>query len=212
MLTLEQMFEMQKDLDAKIVREKGLEGKDLIPNTVLALQVELGELANEWRGFKHWSGRQEPKHGYDALIDCDACDGKGFWLSGARVRCSECNETGKVLNPLLEEYVDCLHFFLSLGRQIGLTAEDMTAWDMEAEGEATVLFTEILWHISFVQIVHLMEKKPKDIDSFRKEQFRHALFLFYAIGDQRFDFTFEQIAEAYAKKNAVNHDRQANGY
>jgi len=224
-LTLEQMFEMQAELDAKIIKEKGLEGKDLIPNTVLALQVELGELANEWRGFKHWSEDQQPRFAVETY--CETCDGSGdqnwpasreYLLEGQGSEpyeeCEECKGTGKAApqNRVLEEYVDCLHFFLSLGRQIGLTADGMTVWDMEAEGETTVLFTEILWHISFVQIAHLMEKKPKDIDSFRKEQFRHALFLFYAIGDQRFDFTFEQIAEAYAKKNAVNHERQANGY
>src|SRR5690625_605848 len=52
---------MQKALDARIIKEKGLEGQDLLPNSILELQVEIGELANEWRGFKHLSHRQTPK-------------------------------------------------------------------------------------------------------------------------------------------------------
>ncbi|MNJ65253.1 dUTPase [compost metagenome] len=42
--------------------------------------------------------------------------------------------------------------------------------------------------------------------------FRNAWFVFMAVGMIGFEFTWEQIAEAYAAKNAVNHERQASGY
>src|SRR5690625_3998787 len=98
-LNLERLFELQKELDDRIVKEKGLEGKDLLPQKILALQVELGELANEWRGFKFWSEDQEPRyetieayiHGYD---------GPG---QNTRASIQEYQRS-----PLLEEYVDCL--------------------------------------------------------------------------------------------------------
>lgn len=48
-MNLEKMFEMQKALDERIIKEKELEGQDLPPNLILALQVELVECANEWR-------------------------------------------------------------------------------------------------------------------------------------------------------------------
>lgn len=51
-INLSRLFQMQKVLDARIGKEHGLEGKDLLPKKILALQVELGELANKWRGFK----------------------------------------------------------------------------------------------------------------------------------------------------------------
>ncbi|WP_212939559.1 dUTP diphosphatase [Paenibacillus antibioticophila] len=38
------------------------------------------------------------------------------------------------------------------------------------------------------------------------------MFIFYALGEQRLGIDLEQISEAYAAKNAVNHERQANGY
>ncbi|MBE2947115.1 dUTPase, partial [Anoxybacillus flavithermus] len=45
-MDLSKLFEMQRELDERIVREKGLDGQNLLPNKVLALQVELAELAN----------------------------------------------------------------------------------------------------------------------------------------------------------------------
>ncbi|WP_374706028.1 dUTP diphosphatase, partial [Paenibacillus antibioticophila] len=111
-LTLEQMYEMQKALDARIIKDKGLEGTDLLTNTVLALQVEIGELANEWRGFKHWSNDREPRTAVHSLVKLSELDDQqadGTWLH----------------NALLEEYVDCLHFFLSIARQLGLPPSDL---------------------------------------------------------------------------------------
>ena len=48
-------FKAQKKLDDHIIQEKGLQGQDLLDKKILALQVELGELCQEWRGFKFWS-------------------------------------------------------------------------------------------------------------------------------------------------------------
>ncbi|MGM0971070.1 MAG: dUTP diphosphatase [Bacillota bacterium] len=60
-MNLQKMFEMQAELDRRIIKEKGLEGQDLLPGLILALQVELAECANEWRGFKFWSNDQQPR-------------------------------------------------------------------------------------------------------------------------------------------------------
>lgn len=211
-LTLEKLFEMQKILDTRIIEQKGLQGVDLLPNTVLALQVEIAELANEWRGFKHWSDRQEPKFGYAAEIECITCHGKGFYYIGERVKCLSCNETGKVFNPLLEEYVDCLHFFLSIARQLNYSADDLYCWEDSVEGETTLLFSELLHNVGLILADQLLSREITDVSLFRKDHFRSALFIFYGLGEQRFGFDFEEIAGAYVSKNRTNHDRQANGY
>jgi dimeric dUTPase (all-alpha-NTP-PPase superfamily) len=54
-MNLNNLFQIQKELNQKIVDRHDLHGDDLLPNLILALQVELGELANETRCFKHWS-------------------------------------------------------------------------------------------------------------------------------------------------------------
>lgn len=51
------LFEMQAELDKKIVGGKGLEGQDLFTNKVEALLCEIQETANETRCFKHWSNK-----------------------------------------------------------------------------------------------------------------------------------------------------------
>ncbi|MEK4473317.1 dUTP diphosphatase [Paenibacillus sp. FSL R7-0048] len=195
-LTLEQMFEMQKVLDARIIKEKGLEGVDLLPNTILALQVEIGELANEWRGFKHWSKNQKPR---TRAVRSLGVDDIGV-------------ERGEAYNPLLEEYVDCLHFFLSIARQLKLPADDLYVWEDVVEAETAILFTDLLHNVGLILGDKLLATPPNDNAKFQREHFRSALFAFYSLGEQRLGFTFEQIAEAYAAKNKVNHDRQSNGY
>lgn len=103
-MELKELFEMQKKLDEHIIEEKGLEGQDLLPKKILALQVELGELANEWRGFKFWSEDQESNEWQRCkvcsdqpgnleiaikeevlTIECPVCQGYGEVYKGNRL-------------------------------------------------------------------------------------------------------------------------------
>lgn len=56
-MNLQKLFDTQKVLRDRI----GYEGEDRFEKLILALLVEIGECANEWRGFKFWSknGSQE---------------------------------------------------------------------------------------------------------------------------------------------------------
>lgn len=62
-LYIQGLLKKQAVLDAFIIKKQGLEGQDLFPNTVLALLVELGEMTNDWQGFKHWKVDTTPKPG-----------------------------------------------------------------------------------------------------------------------------------------------------
>ena len=81
-MNVKKLCEMQMVLDERIIKEHQLEGKDLEENKILALLVEISELANETRCFKHWSTKGPSEE-----------------------------------SVLLEEYVDSLHFFLSIANQ-----------------------------------------------------------------------------------------------
>ena len=130
-MNLSKLFEMQRKLDERIIEEKGLQGQNLLDKKILALQVELGELANEWRGFKFWSNDQEAR--IQVKIPCRNCGGHGegyfagYKWTGQKEKCIVCNGTGiiGVKNPLLEEYVDGLHFLLSIGldENVGILEE-----------------------------------------------------------------------------------------
>jgi dimeric dUTPase (all-alpha-NTP-PPase superfamily) len=58
MLDLQKLLDMQKELDKTILDNAEIEEYPL-DNIKLALLVELGELANEWKGFKHWKKHKE---------------------------------------------------------------------------------------------------------------------------------------------------------
>jgi dimeric dUTPase (all-alpha-NTP-PPase superfamily) len=54
-LELSKLFKMQKVLRERIIEQHDLCEQELLPNLICALNVEIGELANETRCFKHWS-------------------------------------------------------------------------------------------------------------------------------------------------------------
>lgn len=207
-MNLSKLFEMQRKLDERIVREKGLEGQNLLDKKILALQVELGELANEWRGFKFWSNDQKPRK--ELWKDCNFCGGRGF-VSPAnypyghqKITCIECRGKSQFkTNPLLEEYVDCLHFILSIAIELGYTVDDLYVWDDELIGKTEGIFLELMYWVVLI--------KSKD-ERKRKDAFRTVCYIFFNMAEQRLGFTWDEIEQAYREKNAENHRRQAEGY
>lgn len=98
-MNLNKLFQLQKGLDEQIVQAKGLEGKNLLQEKLLALAVEVGELANETRHFKFWSTDQRPR------------------TKDVRVP-TMMEEDKEYFNPQLEELVDGWHFILTIGLDI----------------------------------------------------------------------------------------------
>ncbi len=157
-----ELYEIQKQLDERISMEHGLKGRDLTPFKILALQVELGELANETRCFKFWSNKgPSPKE------------------------------------TILEEYVDCLHFILSLGLDHGLTSINIK--EINNTSSLTNEFQNVFTHIITFQ-------NEPTMDNY-ENIFNHFLLL-----GRKLDFTNEEIFESYLQKNKINHQRQDEGY
>jgi dimeric dUTPase (all-alpha-NTP-PPase superfamily) len=244
-MNLSKLFEMQRELDERIVKKHGLEGQDLLRNTMLALQVELGKLANEWKGFKHWSRRQSPSV---ELEECDYC-GEDVdytrpspFMADTASMCRSCwnstkeeyknshgefipefedypNFKKKIPTKVLEEYVDCLHFFLSYAIQKGweesMYLYEDAIWEVEEKGLDDGVGGAILEIKYFLSKSH-MEKHPKDkkIADMNMDEFffRSAWFVFICTGLVGFKFTLDQIEQAYMEKNMVNHERQDQGY
>lgn len=159
---------MQQVLDDRI----NYEGTDKEEKKILALIVELGECANEWRGFKFWSKDQTPRTGIP-----------GFYNS-----------------PLLEEYVDCLHFILSIGNELH-HYDDKTNIDFEKEDR------DITWHFHSLINVYSDLWNYGEID----EPYGQIIKRFLDLGEL-LGFTYQEIEQAYLNKNEVNHARQENGY
>jgi dimeric dUTPase (all-alpha-NTP-PPase superfamily) len=223
-MDLEKMLSMQKELNEKIIKEKGLEGEDLFPNTVLALQVELAEFANKGRWFKHWSNDRAPREFVPNHNDiCEICNGQGMLNSHLDLKdperkfCNDCDGCGvHFYNPLLEEFVDGVHFFLSIAIQRGwenalwIYAEQLDPDDFD--GDLTSWYLEMIYFLNKAY----MEKDPKnaEISGFQSNEyyFRIAWMEYLNLGINGFSFTPEQIEKAYMNKNAINHKRQKDGY
>lgn len=201
-----------------------LRGQNNLDWKLLALQVELGECANEWRGFKKWSKDQEPRTCVSIDV-CRNCGGTGNAFGvpeEAGIGCWDCNGTGEITkNPLLEEYVDCLHFILSIG------LEDFTyiQFGDEFKGpvrlELTNDFGAIKYHSITTQFLYLSKQISNLADCILEcemtyasetfEQYKQTWQIFVGLGEM-LGFTWEQVEEAYYAKNKVNHARQESGY
>jgi dimeric dUTPase (all-alpha-NTP-PPase superfamily) len=209
-MNLKPLFDMQHILDQRIMdKHPELKGQDNIEWKVLALQVELGECANEWRGFKKWSNDQEPRT--FKREKCPYCAEQGISVySPPRFEqhwCETCaGYTVIDKNPLLEEYVDCLHFVLSIGLELAeewVVEENYEvyrcvkdAWNVENTIEQFLVVNKELAYFSIdYDVIHYVELVSQ----------------FLGLGEM-LGFTWEQTEQAYFKKNEVNHKRQDSGY
>ena len=161
-MNLDELFKLQIELDKKIVEQHSLQDKSLVSEKILALQVEMGELANETRCFKYWSVKKPSEK-----------------------------------SVILEEYVDCIHFLLSIGIEFNFT--DILVDGILSDAKLTDQFINI-----YIDLNDFIICSSRDHYSTLFEDF---LSLGTSIG-----FSQEDIFEHYHKKNNINHERQASGY
>ncbi|MGE7880358.1 dUTP diphosphatase [Peribacillus muralis] len=189
-MNLNKLFETQKVLRDRINYNE----PDRFDKLILALLVEIGECANEWRGFKFWSTDQEPRT--EELIECEGCGGSGRNHSGY---CGSCHG-GYVgyKNPLLEEFVDGLHFILELGIELDFENED---WVYVPWKNETITEQFMSLHLTAGEMY--CDKHNGCVPD---------LISYYIGLGEMLGFTWEQIEQAYFEKNKINHQRQSEGY
>ena len=210
-MNLVKLFEMQRQLDAHIEKEHPRqEGEDRLAKKILALQVEIGELANCWRGFKFWSNDQTPRVIAERGV-CVHCAGTGNTFFDDDEEewedCQYCKGEGEeIYNPLLEEYVDCLHFILSIGLELGMPHQLLLGNAQENE-TLDDDFIALYGEVHTLYLAYKCQLNKKVVRGYYESVFEHFLTL-----GERLGYTWEQIEEAYMKKNAENHSRQERGY
>ncbi|PLS16941.1 dUTPase [Bacillus sp. M6-12] len=162
-MNFSKLFEMQAALDTHIETQHGLEKTDLTEKKIMALLVEVGELANETRCFKFWS-----------------------------------KKPASPVEKVLEEYVDGIHFLLSLGIMKQLQAV-VPAASEPREHDLTSQFLNVF----------------QAINLFRCEQTAASytdMFAVYLELGLLLGFDGNDIERAYTEKNIVNFERQEQGY
>ncbi|QCR33150.1 dUTP diphosphatase [Lysinibacillus sp. SGAir0095] len=201
-MNLQKLFEAQAILDEHILNEHPEIGQNEsnLDWKLLALQVELGECANEWRGFKKWSKEQEPRTMLFTWVDGLGKCVESKYDPRLLIENGQFNAF-RVKNPLLEEYVDCLHFILSIGIELDLEVE--FDWDELASDEKDIAKQFLTVHVAIADL----SDYPWIAGSYWRELFEE----FYLLG-KLLGFTWEQIEQAYYDKNKINHERQESGY
>lgn len=213
-MNLQKLFEAQAELDAYIEQQHPtLPGENRLEKKILALLVELSECAQESRCFKFWSNDQKPREKVEYL--CVQCEGSGLVSEYYNPepeeygKCIDCNGTGKIgeSNPLLEEYVDVLHFSLSIGNDVfgELSDENIKEIleDSRKTDEASSVITTFIILNSCATVLAEYEFGYVDYRNFMTILLNLGLLL---------GFTEEQIEEAYWKKYEINKQRQRDGY
>lgn len=156
------LFDMQKELDTYIETNHNVKQAELLDKKILALLVEVGELANETRCFKFWSKKKPSER-----------------------------------DVIIEEYVDGIHFLLSLGLNKNFTFSPSEA--KEKKSDLTEQFNQV-----FSTIISF--RHQSNIEAYNE------MFNEYITLGNMLEFTQDDIYQAYIEKNEVNHQRQNTDY
>ncbi|WP_217586925.1 dUTP diphosphatase [Lentibacillus saliphilus] len=157
-----ELYTMQKQLDTYIEKNHSLSNANLEKERMLALLVELGELANETRCFKFWSNKQP---------------------SG--------------IETIQEEYVDGIHFLMSIGLDQGYEyhEEHVTTPTVDLTTQFNLVFSGCIY----------FNEAPTS-QNYQK-MFERYIELGKLLGIGETD-----IYNAYMAKNKTNYTRQQQGY
>lgn len=161
-MNLSELFELQQKLDDRIREQHNLEGVSLLSKKILALNVEIGELANETRCFKYWSDKKPSDK-----------------------------------NVILEEYVDCLHFILTIGLEKNFT--DVVVESKNFDYTLIESFSNLYIDINDFIVCSTMDHYITLFEDF------------LSLG-KNLGFSDSDIEEGYIRKNNINHKRQDEGY
>lgn len=107
----------------------------------------------------------------------------------------------------LEEYVDGIHFFASLGNVIGFD-QYIYIKPIREEKETVELYLSVVSELMTFHYIYtraLFDKKDLHMPFIR------SLNVYLAIAE-RYGYTVDEILQAYAAKNEMNYDRQQTGY
>jgi dimeric dUTPase (all-alpha-NTP-PPase superfamily) len=105
----------------------------------------------------------------------------------------------------LEEFCDGLHFLLSIGLEI--TEPDMLDLKRWSLAKADNIIEQFWWLMS--DVAELNDGLCND--GFNKFDYEFLLLRFIHLGEM-LGFTWEEVEQAYMKKNEENHSRQERGY
>ncbi|PLT31204.1 dUTP diphosphatase [Peribacillus deserti] len=148
-MNYDQLFALQKSLDLHIETMHGLRKEELFDKKVLALLVEVGELANETRCFKFWSLKKSSPR--EVILE-EYADGIHFILSLGITKSYE--HIGPDMDEAENRDCDMTSQFLTVYKSINTFKED------PSEQVYKEMFTQ------YAKLGHLLGFSFADIETF----------------------------------------------
>lgn len=216
MVDLVEIFKKQDELNRKTAAKheeySKLSRDELTQLYAFSALCELGEMSNEWGQFKIWKTNR--KENRKTL--CTKCNGKGEIYGDS---CQYCE--GGFTNPLREEYIDVVHFVVSVAIGFDLDPEEFMKKFKRKEVTASntyklirVLYKYLVYADVLIDELQNLPNTEKLVKNNQIERLDVAeklidklLHLGYSLG-----FDDEEIESAYFDKHKVNHIRQQNHY
>lgn len=127
-MKLDKLYKKQEELDKHILEKHNIKmsKEELLDNTILALLVEVGELANTTRCFKHWSTKEMMDK--EIVLD-ELADVVHFYLSlGNQTNCNikDFPTLDQGLYEALEDgNINMTHVFMALYNNVSKIYEEV---------------------------------------------------------------------------------------
>lgn len=185
-MNLSKLFEIQAELDKPYQ-----DVPDRLSKDILWLMTELGELANEWRGFRY---RRPESEQTPHVKEVCLSDHEDVWSHLI------------VKNPLLDEYTDALSVLLSIGLQV-LDDEKRGKIDDRIWTLLNDMITEDYEDIT--ELFNMIFDKCGDLSKHRNAWNYAQTFDWFVVTGIKLGFSWEQIETAYMEKAEANKRRNA---
>ena len=186
---------MQLELDNSILSAKPqMTAEERFNKTLVALSVEVAEVANCAEHFKFWKDNK------------GKVDGKRFLKTGEEIYEYRCNRTNSLYThaeahklTLVEECSDALHFILSLANQLNEQLLDVV--------ERYDNFNQEEWYLEILTDIKNM--KWDENNKWRALRDLNIDFYHYY---SSLGITTQELEQAYYEKNEENYRRLREGY
>lgn len=201
---------MQLELDNSILSAKPqMTAEERFNKTLVALSVEVSEVANCGEHFKFWKdnkGKVDKERFTfsdcsEELFDDELCmiDWNIGDMPGGYVSEEQAHKT-----TLVEEASDCLHFVLSLANQIGYEIDEVLALNSDYQKEH--LYLKLNYYLSACY-----NNFSRGNLGFCQTNLRKILFYFMTYVNS-LGITTQELEQAYYEKNEENYRRLREGY
>lgn len=200
-MDFKKLQKMQQALDNAILAEKPkMSAEELLNKTLVALSVEVAEVANCSEHFKHWKiNKGKVDNERFSIYDKDSGESS---LIGYKFDKSDSiqvtNEQAHHLT-LIEEAADCLHFILSLANQLDYEINMVST----TTKDLTRAYLDIQWSISCLNGTNTNNVHEQLIFDLVNNYFSY-------IGN--LGMLQPELEQAYYDKNEVNYQRLREGY